>query len=94
MQAAELHNLGHVELHRGNVDAADRLFAEAARLTPAGDRYGEAMTHLNEAAVAFGRGDPDSARRLLARTESIIEEAGIELAPDDRFELDGLRARL
>jgi tetratricopeptide (TPR) repeat protein len=94
MEAVELHNLGHVELHRGNIDAAERLFTEAARLDPAGDRYGEAMTQLDEAAVRFGRGDRDSARRLLARAEAIVEESGIELAPDDRFELDGLRARL
>jgi len=84
MVAVELHNLGHVELHRGNVDAAERYFDE---LGPAGDPYGAAMTRLSEAALAVARGDGDRARPLLDGIE-------IELAPDDQFELDWLRARL
>jgi tetratricopeptide (TPR) repeat protein len=84
MVAVELHNLGHVELHRGNVDAAEGYFDE---LGPAGDPYGAAMTRLNEAALAVARGHIDRARLLLDGIE-------IELATDDQFELDWLRARL
>ncbi len=94
MVGVELHNLGHVELHRGNVDAAERYFAECAQLGSADDPYDAAMRELNAAAVAYGRGDPERARELLARAESILEETGTEAAADDRLELDRLRGRL
>jgi hypothetical protein len=84
MVVVELHNLGHVELRRGNVDAAERCFAE---LGPATDPYGAAMVRLNAAAVAVARGDPGRARGL-------IEGIDIELEPDDQRELDWVRARL
>jgi ATP/maltotriose-dependent transcriptional regulator MalT len=91
MVVVELHNLGHVELRRGNVDDAERLFNE---LGAAEDPYGKAMTSLNQAAVAFARGDRDRAEDLLARTESMLEEAGVEPATDDRLEMDRLRDQL
>jgi hypothetical protein len=70
MIAVELHNLGHVELHRGNVATAERYFDELAQLGAGTDPYGVALTHLNEAVIAFARGDPDRARELLVRVES------------------------
>jgi tetratricopeptide (TPR) repeat protein len=91
MIAVELHNLGHVELHRGNVDTAEGYFHELARLGPGTDAYSVALTHLNEAVIAFARGDRDRASELLARIESVLEESGTELAPDDQFEVDHLR---
>jgi tetratricopeptide (TPR) repeat protein len=91
MVPVELHNLGHVELHRGNVDDAERLFAE---LGSPNDPYGAAMTHLNRAAVAFARGERDRVEPLLAGAESILEEAGMEPAPDDRYEIESLRTKL
>jgi len=47
------------------------------------------MELLNSAAL--GGGD---AHELLGRAEALLAEAGIVLDPDDRFELDELRALL
>jgi tetratricopeptide (TPR) repeat protein len=94
MVGVELHNLGHVEIHRGNVDRAERYFAECTQLASGDDPYGAALTSLNQAAVALGRRDHDGARALLARTQSILEESRTDLAADDQFELDWLRAQL
>ncbi len=94
MVAVELHNLGHVELHRGHTDAAARLFAECAQLEADDDPYGAAMRELNEAAVAFATGELERARAGLDSADSILEESGTEPASDDRFELDWLRGRL
>jgi len=94
MVGIELHNIGHVELHRGNVDAAERCFAECAQLRRDGNPYDTAMTHLNDAALAFQRGNQPRASELLARTGSTLDAAGIVLDPDDAFEVDWLRERL
>ncbi|HEY2937933.1 MAG TPA: tetratricopeptide repeat protein [Gaiellaceae bacterium] len=94
MIRVELHNLGHVEIHRGNVDAAERYFAECAQLASGDDPYGSAMSELNLAAVAFGRGDRLRAGELLARARSILDETGTQTSPDDQFELDWRRAQL
>ena len=92
--AIELHNLGHVELHRGNLEAAERYFAECAEIRNRRDPYEAAMTHLNQAALAFARGDPEAAAELLGRTRSTLEGAGIMLDPDDAFEVGWLSDRL
>lgn len=92
--AVELHNIGHVELHRGNVDAAERCFAECADIRNHDDPYEAAMTHLNHAALAFARGDREGAAELLRRTQSALEGAGIVLDPDDAFEVQWLHDRL
>jgi hypothetical protein len=94
MIPVDLHNLGHVEIHRGNVDAAERLFAECAAMGSADDPYGAALDELNRASVAFARGDPERARALLARARATFEDAGIEPASDDRRELEWLERRL
>lgn len=92
--AMELHNIGHVELHRGNLDAAERRFAECADVRNHDDPYEAAMTHLNHAALAFARGDRERAAELLRRTQSALHSAGIVLDPDDAFEVEWLRDRL
>ncbi len=94
MVAIELHNLGHVELHRGNLDAAERRFADRARLHNPDDLYEAAMTHLNQAALAFVRGDSGHAAELLRRTDSTLDNTGIVLDPDDAFEVAWLSNRL
>lgn len=94
MVGVELHNLGHVEIHRGNIDAAERYFAESEELTASDDGYGAAMTHLNRAVVALARGEDDRARALLGVSESLLMETDLDQAPDDRFELDWLRGQL
>jgi tetratricopeptide (TPR) repeat protein len=93
MIAVELHNLGHVELHRGNVDATERYFGELAQLGLGDDAYGRVLALLNEAALALAR-DGDAARpgELLAEIEAILAESATQLAPDDEFELEELRA--
>lgn len=91
MVAMEQHNLGHVELHRGNLDEAERLFA--ARLAFAGgspDPYERAMTALDEGCLAAVRGQDDVACERLAETKHVLSEHGIVLDPDDAFELQAL----
>jgi tetratricopeptide (TPR) repeat protein len=90
----ELHNIGHVELHRGNVANAARCFAEGAEHRNQDDPYEAAMTHLNQAALAFARGDVEGATELLHRTQSTLDGAGIVLDPDDAFEVRWLRDQL
>jgi len=88
----ELHNLGHVEVHRGSVEAAERYFSET---TYADDEYGEAMRRLNDAAIAFLRGDLERARASLDAAAATFAGSGMEAAAvDDRFELDWLRDQL
>jgi tetratricopeptide (TPR) repeat protein len=94
MVGAELHNIGHVELHRGNLQAAERAFAECAELRSADNPYDSAMTHLNEAALAFRHGDRKRAQDQLELARSTLAEAGIVLDPDDAFEVDWLQDRL
>jgi tetratricopeptide (TPR) repeat protein len=94
MIPAELHNLGHVELHRGNVDTARRLFEEAEARSQADDPYSVAMSHLNAGALAFADGDRERARQELGAADSALADSGIEPAPDDRFELENLREHL
>lgn len=81
MVAVELQNLGLVEIRRGNVDAAERYFGE---LPPSRDPY----SRLNDAAVAFRKGEVARADRLLAELDED------EFAGDDRVELDWLRKQV
>jgi non-specific serine/threonine protein kinase len=90
----ELHNIGHIELHRGNVDAAERCFAELTAVRNQNDPYEAAMTHLNRAALAFTRGDREEAAGRLGDMQLTLDEAGIVLDPDDAFEVEWLRERL
>jgi tetratricopeptide (TPR) repeat protein len=94
MVGMELHNLGHVEVHRGNVGAAERRFAERAEISAQDDPYEVAMTHLNDAALAFVRGERQRASELVERTQSTLDGAGIVLDPDDAFEVNWLRGEL
>ncbi len=94
MVAAELQNLGYVESHRGNLDAAERCFNESEKLGSANDPHSAAMTSLNHAVIAFGRGDKNGSRSLLQRAQSILKEAKIDVAPDDQFEIDWLQGHL
>jgi tetratricopeptide (TPR) repeat protein len=92
MVDVEHHNLGHVEIHRGNVDSAARHFAQ---VPSSGGDYSKAMANLNEASVAFQRGDVVRARSLLEAAEpTFVGSAMAHLAVDDRYELDWLREQL
>jgi ABC-type sugar transport system ATPase subunit len=81
MVIVELHNLGHVEIRRGNVEAAAAYFAQLPRSDTA-------LTALNDAAVTLGRGERERARELLERVPAD------ELPADDLRELEWLRERL
>lgn len=94
MVGAELQNLGLVEIHRGNVHAAEHYFAESERLRSTNDPYGIAMMHLYRSAIEFVRGNKDESRTLLQRAQSTLKEAGIDAAPDDQFEIDWLHKQL
>jgi tetratricopeptide (TPR) repeat protein len=89
----ELHNLGWVELHLGNVEAARSRFRERDAATDP-DAYGEAWKELNWSAVAAAEGDLTEARRRYAAGTSALEKLGMALDPDDRSELDWLTGQL
>jgi non-specific serine/threonine protein kinase len=86
----ELLNMGHVELHRGNVAEANRCFTESAAIRNQDDPYEAAMTHLSQAALAVAHGERDRATDLLQRMLSTLDRAGIVLDPDDAFEVKWL----
>jgi tetratricopeptide (TPR) repeat protein len=94
MVGVELHNIGQVELHRGNLDAAEHSFADALESRSPDDPYDEAMTRLNRAALAFHGGDLDRAGEQLGLARSGLSEAEIALDPDDDFEVQWLQERL
>ncbi len=94
MVFAELQNLGWVEVHRGNIDKAERCFTESEKLESANDPYSTAMKILSQAFITFGRGDKDGSRTLLQRAQSTFKEAKIEPGPDDQFEIDWLQGHL
>ena len=78
MVGVEVHNIAHVELRRGNPARALELFAE---LGP--------PDSLNAPFVAYAEGNTERARQQL---EAAPPPA--ELPPDDRAELEWLRASL
>ncbi|TMI21202.1 tetratricopeptide repeat protein [Candidatus Bathyarchaeota archaeon] len=94
MVAAELQNLGFVEIHRGNVDKAERYFTEGEKMAPASDPYSTAMSIINKAVIAFLRGNLDESRSLLQRAQSVFKEAGIDPGADDQFEINWLHGQL
>jgi tetratricopeptide (TPR) repeat protein len=89
----EFHNLGWVELHRGDVDAAEQMFAERDARSGL-DAMGDAWTDLNQAGIALARGRRDKAAELFATGKVKLERLGAALDPDDQFEFDWLAAQL
>ena len=95
VEAMELHNLAHVELHRGDVAAAEGFLALwRERKANSSDPYDRAMWALNEAALAAAHGERHRAAARLDLAERRLAGAGIVLDPDDAFELEYLRAQL
>jgi tetratricopeptide (TPR) repeat protein len=97
MVAAELSNLGFVEIHRDRVDEAELSFAESDRVsgTPgAGDPYGQGMTLLAKAAIAFRKGNIKDARKFLSKARTTFSKSGLEPGKDDKFEFDWLGQHL
>ena len=89
----EFHNLGWVELHRGDVDSAAGMFAE--RDAGSGvDAYGDAWQDINAAAIALARGSRADALPLFERGARKLAELGVVLDPDDQSEMDWLTQQL
>jgi tetratricopeptide (TPR) repeat protein len=91
--AAELHNLGWVELHLGNIDAAEERFRQRDAIAGA-NAYSDAWTELNWAAVAAARRNWGEAQERFARGNRDIEKLGVALDPDDKLELAWLTGQL
>jgi tetratricopeptide (TPR) repeat protein len=94
MVSVELYNLGHVEAHRGNIEAAARYFSEAAERTNLDDPYDAAVTDLTFAVVALGRGERERARELFDRARGALDRLGAHLPQDDSYELERLERQL
>src|SRR5207244_10043599 len=69
--ANELHNLGWVELHLGNLDAAESRFREFEQAANAA--HHRPWLELNRAGLAAARADVDEARARLAAGDARIE---------------------
>ena len=89
----EFHNLGWVELHRGDVDAASRMFAERDARSGI-DAYTDAWRSLNGAALALARGDREEGARLFGWGKQQLAGLGAALDPDDQSEFDWLTRQL
>jgi tetratricopeptide (TPR) repeat protein len=89
----EFHNLGWVELHRGDVESAARMFGERDARSGL-DAMGDAWTDLNQSALAVARGERAEAARLFESGSRKLDELGAALDPDDQSEFDWLKAQL
>lgn len=91
--AMEKHNLGWVEVHLGDADAAERWFRERDA-DSSSDAYGDAWRDLNQSAVAVLRGDWAEARRRYDAGVAALQALDVVLDPDDVFERDWLASSL
>ena len=89
----EFHNLGWVELHRGDVEEAARMFKERDARSGI-DAYGDAWQDLNTAALALARGNRDEAARLFDSGKQKLTALGVALDPDDQSEVDWMTRQL
>lgn len=95
MVIAEHINHGFVEVHLGNVVAANRDFEESDRLDSSNsDPYFHAMNILAKADVEFLKGNHAEAHSLLTESEKILKDSNMQVGADDGAEFDFLRKRL
>lgn len=92
--AMEMHNLGWVELHLGNVEAAAEWFKQRDEGQGDEDAYGSAWHDMNWAAVSAARGQNDEARTRFEKGKEALAGLGLALDPDDQSELDWLREQI
>jgi hypothetical protein len=91
--AMELDCLGWVELHLGDVGAAEARFRDhdaRASSSP----YDDAWSNLAWAAIAVARNDAAEAERRFTTSAAALEELGARLDPDDQVEFDWVREQL
>ena len=95
MVAAELQNLGFVELHRGNMENAKRCFTEYETLGFSDDPYFSGMNLFAQAYLVFSEsGEKDRSQTLFQRAQDIFNEAGITPGPDDQSEINWIQQQL
>jgi tetratricopeptide (TPR) repeat protein len=95
MVAAELQNLGFVQLHRGKLEHAKHCFTEYEKLEPTSDPYFIGMNLVAQAYLVYAEsGEKDRALILFQRAQDIFREAGISPSPDDQFEINWIQERL
>jgi tetratricopeptide (TPR) repeat protein len=87
--AAELYNLGFLELNAGKLERARELFEDALAEARARGEEG-LLSHIAIArgALAVEAGDADGGVRLLAAGLAAVEAEGELLDPDDQAEVD------
>jgi tetratricopeptide (TPR) repeat protein len=87
--AAELYNLGFLELNAGNLDRARELFDDALAEARARDEE-DLLSHIVIArgALAVEEGDAEGGVRRLSAGLASVEAEGEILDPDDQAELD------
>ena len=91
----EDHNLGHVALHSGDRDEAERRFRSAREWIFNHDNaYLTPYAYLDAGVLALHDGDLDRACRLVSVATRIFEETDSIPDPDDRVELDSAVATL
>jgi tetratricopeptide (TPR) repeat protein len=94
MVAAELQNLGFVELHRGNLEHAKRCFTEYEQLGFSNDPYFAGMDLVAEAFLVYSSGEKDRSQVLFQRALDIFKEAKVTPGPDDQFEINWIQEKL
>jgi tetratricopeptide (TPR) repeat protein len=83
-QASVNHNLGHVALHRGDIDAARAYFRDALEeFVRLGDRRGMAECLVGLAGV-WARAQPERAARLHGAADAQFSAIGAQLFPSNR----------
>jgi tetratricopeptide (TPR) repeat protein len=95
MVAAELQNLGFVELHQGNLEHAKQCFTEFETMGFSDDPYFSGMNMFAQAFFVFAEsGERDRSQTLFQRAQDIFKEAGITPGPDDQFEINWIEGQL
>lgn len=95
MVAAELQNLGFVELHRGNLEHAKQCFMEFETLGFSDDPYFSGMNLFAQAYLVYAEtSEKDRSHILFQRAQDILKEAGISPGPDDQFEINWIQEQL
>jgi tetratricopeptide (TPR) repeat protein len=89
----EQHNLGWVELHLGDADAATSRF-QARDEAVAGDPLAGAWSELSWSGVAIARGDIDEAKRRYDAGMQMLGKLQMTADPDDASELAWLKEGL
>jgi hypothetical protein len=84
-----LHNLGYVELAKGDTQHSAERFGEAiVQFRRLGDRRGIAESVAGLGAVAAVEGRPETAARLFGAAEAALESFGSQLWPSNRGEYE------